>query len=222
MNKEQILKILKVCIVATIFMLLMELLFSISYVSSFFSRLIANSNGAVVMLVVWVVMFLQVTILNIPAYSVLSVCISIGINAWSWEFILTVVTAYMAGCILAYWLGRWFGVKAVKWCAGSDEDFNKWSSFINKKGKIFYFCTILFPIFPDDLLCLVAGSIKFNFALYTIFNLVGRFVGLITMIWTLKLIGLTGGGSIITLIFWAVALLAEIICYIIVKKRHKN
>jgi uncharacterized membrane protein YdjX (TVP38/TMEM64 family) len=222
MNKEQILKILKVCIVATIFMLLMELLFSISYVSSFFSRLIANSNGAVVMLVVWVIMFLQVTILNIPAYSVLSVCISIGINAWSWEFILTVVTAYMAGCVLAYWLGRWFGVKAVKWCAGSDEDFHKWSNFINKKGKTFYFLTILLPIFPDDLLCLVAGSVKFHFGLYTILNLVGRFIGLITMIWTLKLIGLTGSGSIITLIFWVVALLAEIICYIIVKKGHKN
>lgn len=219
MNKQQILKILKVCIVATIFMLIMDLVFSIGFINDFFSNAITNSNEVVVFLVIWLVMFLQVTILNIPAYTVLSVCINIGINALSWQFILTVVTAYMAGCILAYGLGRWFGVKAVKWCAGSEEDFNKWSNFINKKGKTFYFLTILLPIFPDDLLCLVAGSVKFHFGLYTILNLIGRFIGLITMILTLKLIGLTGGGSIITTIFWAVALLGEIIYYFIVKKK---
>ena len=222
MNKQQILKILKVCIVATVFMLIMDLVFSIGFINDFFSNAITNSNEVVVFLVIWLVMFLQVTILNIPAYTVLSVCINIGINALSWQFILTVVTAYMAGCVLAYGLGRWFGVKAVKWCAGSEEDFNKWSNFINKKGKTFYFLTILLPIFPDDLLCLVAGSVKFHFGLYTILNLIGRFIGLITMILTLKMIGLTGGGSIITTIFWAVALLAEIIYYFIVKKRYKN
>lgn len=222
MNKQQILKILKVCIVATVFMLIMDLIFSIGFINDFFSNAITNSNEVVVFLVVWLIMFLQVTILNIPAYTVLSVCINIGINALSWQFILTVVTAYMAGCMFAYGLGRWFGVKAVKWCAGSEEDFNKWSNFINKKGKLFYFLTILLPIFPDDLLCLVAGSVKFHFGLYTILNLIGRFIGLITMILTLKLIGLTGGGSIITTIFWAVALLGEIIYYFIVKKRHKN
>lgn len=221
MNNGQILKILKVCMIATAFMLVMDAIFSISYVKDFFSNLITNANGLIVFLVIWLIMFLQVTILNIPAYTVLSVCISIGINAWSWEFILTTVTAYMCGCILAYWLGRWFGVKAVKWCAGSEEDFHKWSEFINKKGKTFYFLTILFPIFPDDLLCLVAGSVKFHFGLYTIFNLVGRFIGLVAMIWTLKLIGLSGGGSIITLILWAVALLAEIIAYTILKKKSK-
>lgn len=219
MNKQQILKILKVCIVATVFMLIMDLVFSIGFINDSFSNAITNSNEVFVFLVIWLVMFLQVTILNIPAYTVLSVCINIGINALSWQFILTVVTAYMAGCILAYGLGRWFGVKAVKWCAGSEEDFNKWSNFINKKGKTFYFLTILLPIFPDDLLCLVAGSVKFHFGLYTILNLVGRFIGLITMILTLKLIGLTGGGSIITTIFWAVALLGEIIYYFIVKKK---
>ena len=146
MNKQQILKILKVCIVATVFMLIMDLIFSIGFINDFFSNAITNSNEVVVFLVIWLVMFLQVTILNIPAYTVLSVCINIGINALSWQFILTVVTAYMAGCMLAYGLGRWFGVKAVKWCAGSEEDFNKWSNFINKKGKTFYFLTILLPI----------------------------------------------------------------------------
>lgn len=222
MNKEQAIKILKVCIFATAFMLIMDLIFSIKSVNLFFSNIILNANDGILFLIIWLIMFLQVTILNIPSYSVLSVCIGIGINALDFKFIAVVISAYMTGCVLAYWLGRWFGIKAVKWCAGSDEDFNKWSDFINKKGKIFYFLTILLPIFPDDLLCLVAGSIKFKFWLYLLLNLIGRTIGLIAMILLINLIGLTGNGSIITIIFWVVALLAEIIALKIIEKKCKN
>ena len=47
-----------------------------------------------------------------------------GIEVLSWQYILLVMSAYMGGCILSYWLGRWFGSKAVKWVAGSEEDFD--------------------------------------------------------------------------------------------------
>lgn len=218
MNREQVLKILKVCIITTIFMLLCEVIFSINAINDWFSNLITNSQGWLVYLIIWLIMFLQVTILNIPAYVVLSASINIGIKALSWEYILTVLSAYMCGCILAYWLGRWFGKKAVKWCAGSEDDYNKWSEVLNKKGKWWYFMTILFPFFPDDLLCIVAGAVKFHFGFYTIANLIGRGVGLVTMILTLDFIHM--GGSIPWfVIIWGIALFVEIIVYFVVKKR---
>jgi len=221
MNREQVLKILKVCIITTIFMLLCEIIFSINAINDWFSDLITNSQGWLVYLIIWLIMFLQVTILNIPAYVVLSASINIGIKALSWEFILTVLSAYMCGCILAYWLGRWFGKKAVKWCAGSEDDYNKWSEVLNKKGKWWYFLTILFPFFPDDLLCIVAGAVKFHFGFYTIANLIGRGIGLITMILTLDLIHM--GGNIPWLaIIWGIALIVEIIAYFVVKKRKSS
>ena len=111
-------------------------------------------------------MFLQVTILNIPAYVILSACASIGVEILSFKYILVVLSAYMLGCVLAYYLGFKFGKKAVKWCAGNDEDYDKWSEFLNKKGKWWYFMTVVFPMFPDDILCLVAGAMKFNFIWY--------------------------------------------------------
>jgi len=224
MNKEQIIKILKVMIIATLIMLIFEIIFSIDAVNDFFSNLITSSSGVVVYLIIWAIMFLQVTILNIPAYVILSASVSIGIDCFSWQYLLTVISAYMAGCILAYWLGRWFGVKAVKWCAGSQEDYDKWSEFLNKKGKIWYFATVLFPFFPDDLLCLVAGGVKFNFGFYAIANFIGRSVGLITMIAVLKGIGFIGGGFPFMIIVWTVALLAEIIAWIVLKykKGGKN
>lgn len=222
MNREQLKKILKVLIVSTFIILISETIFSIPIVNKFFSDIITNSSGIWTYIVIWIIMFLQVTILNIPAYVVLSASISIGLHVLSWQYIITVLTAYMAGCILAYWLGRWFGIKAMKWCAGSEEDFNKWSNVFNTKGKWWYLLTIIFPMFPDDILCLVAGSMKFNFGFYVLFNFIGRSIGLITMLLTLSLIGSIGGGFPFMLLVWGIALLVEVIIYARIKNVQES
>lgn len=219
-NIEQVIKILKILIIATLIILIGDVIFEIPVVNEFFANLITNSKGIYIWIFIWLLMFLQVTILPIPAYVVLSASVSIGIECFSWQYLLTVISAYMAGCILAYWLGRWFGVKAVKWCAGSEEDFDKWSGYLNKKGKLWYLVTVMFPFFPDDLLCLVAGGVKFNFGFYTIANFIGRSIGLVAMIGTLKLIGGIGGGFPFMIIVWAVALLSEFILWLVLRKKN--
>lgn len=222
MKLDQIIRLLKVGIVTTIILLVFEVIFSLDVINNFFLELISGANGWLAYLFVWLIMFLQVTVLNIPAYSVLAACTSIGMHTLDIVFISVVLSAYMAGAILAYWFGRWFGKRAVKWCAGSEDDYNKWSNVLNSKGKWWYFATIVFPFFPDDLLCIVAGAVKFHFGLYTIMNFVGRGIGLITIILTLKLITKVSGGFPFMIIVWAVALLAEVITYIILLKRSKK
>ena len=222
MNKQQIIKILKVSMIATAIMLGFEILFSFDIITNWFGELIIKS-GNLAYLVIWVIMFLQVTILNLPAYVILSASVSIGISTLSWEFILVTISAYMCGCLLAYWLGFKFGKKAVKWCAGSEEDYDKWCDVLNEKGKWWYLITVVFPFFPDDLLCIVAGSVKFNFWFYFFSNLIGRTIGLITMLYTLKLIGMIGGGFPFMIIVWGVALLAELIIYLVLnRKNYRN
>ena len=219
MNKQQLYNILKVALIMTIIMLIFEIIFSLDIVNNFFSNLIINSNTSFVYFIIWIIMFLQVTILNIPAYTILSISLSIGLNILSITYIFVTISAYMAGCILAYWLGRRFGIKAIKWCAGSEEDYNKWSMIINTKGKWIYFLTVLFPFFPDDLLCIIAGSVKFNFVAYTIFNLIGRTIGLVTMCLVLQFIKMSTSSFPIMIIVWAIALIAEIITILIIKRR---
>lgn len=218
MNKQQIIKILKVSMIATAIMLGFEILFSFDVITNWFGELITKS-GDWAYLVIWVIMFLQVTILNLPAYVILSACVSIGISTLSWEFILVTISAYMCGCLLAYWLGWKFGKKAVKWCAGSEEDYDKWCNVLNAKGKWWYLITVVFPFFPDDLLCIVAGSVKFNFWFYFFSNLIGRTIGLVTMLYTLRLIGMIGGGFPFMIIMWGVALLAELIIYLVLNRK---
>lgn len=222
MTNQQLQRILKVCIIATIIMLIFDIVFSIPIVIDFFKEWITTSSGWLIFLVIWVIMFLQCTVLNIPAYVILSASVSIGLNCLSWQYLLCVITAYMAGCILAYWIGRWWGVKAVKWCAGSDEDYEKWCTVLNQKGKWYYALTVLFPFFPDDLLCIVCGSVKFDFIFFTIANLLGRTIGLIAMILTLELIGSMGGGIPIMPFVWGALLIAECIVLAILIIKNKG
>ncbi len=223
MKREQVIKILQVAIISTVIILIAEAVFSIPAVNNWFSSIITKSSGVVVWIIIWIIMFLQVTILNIPAYVILSACASIeGLEILSVPYILVVLSAYMCGCLVAYWVGYRFGKKAVKWCAGSEEDYEKWSSVLNKKGKIWYFLTVLFPFFPDDMLCLVAGAVKFDFAWYTLANFVGRGIGLTTMILVLKFIGFISGDFPIMLVVWGVVLIAEIVIYAIIKSKQKR
>lgn len=219
-TNEQKLKICKVLIIATLIILLSEIIFDLQIINDFFTNLIINSKGIYVWIFIWLLMFLQTNILPIPAYVILSASVSIGISTLSWEFILVTISAYMCGCLLAYLLGFKFGKKAVKWCAGSEEDYNKWCDVLNEKGKWWYLITVLFPFFPDDLLCIVAGSVKFNFWFYFFSNLIGRTIGLVTMLYTLKLIGMIGGGFPFMIIVWGVALLIEIIIYLVLYKKN--
>lgn len=216
---EQAIKILKVCIVATLTILIGEIIFDIPQVVKIFENWIISSSGILLWIILWILMFLQVTVLPLPAYVILSACVSIGMKVLSVEYIAVVLSAYMLGCILAYWLGRWFGKKAVKWCAGSEEDYSKWCEVLNTKGKWWYFASVILPIFPDDLLCLVAGSVKFNFGFYTFANLIGRGVGLTTMLLVLKLLGSFGGNFPYMLIVWAVALIGEFIALKVIERK---
>ena len=222
MKREQLIKILQVAIISTVIILIAEAVFDIPAVKNWFSNLITNNTGVLVWIIIWVIMFLQVTILNIPAYVILSACYNIGIETLSFKYIAVVLSAYMCGCLVAYWLGYKFGKKAVKWCAGSEEDYDKWSKFLNEKGKIWYFLTVLFPFFPDDLLCLVAGAVKFDFGFYTIANFIGRGIGLTTMILMLKFIGFVSGEFPLMLIVWGIALIAELVIFAILKSKQKK
>lgn len=102
-------------------------------------------------------------------------------------FVCFVVSACLAGSIASYFLGRLCGKKAVKWIAGDEEEYNKWSSTLNcRAGKYIYSATIIFPIFPDDLLCIVVGALKMNFPFFVLVNIVGKLIGAFCMLLFLR------------------------------------
>lgn len=239
MKLNQVYKILKVAFIATLIMFAFEVIFAIPGVTDNISMWVQSINNKwALWLVLWLIMYVQVTIIPIPAYIVLNAAMYAQIinpsngliamfSTWEcWLFIIIVLSAYMAGAICAYLIGYKWGRKAVKWCAGSDEDYDKWSNVLNEKGKWWYASTVILPVFPDDLLCIVAGSVKFNFSFFSISNLIGRGIGLICMIGALAIMQSANNGGIPwTLIGWGIATLALLIACIVLHcklKRNKN
>lgn len=229
MKKEQLSKILITTMIMTALMLLFEIIFDIPIISNTITNWVANQNGVLIYIAIGIIMFLQVSIIPIPAMIVITAAIgagvlktSLGLNLFTqsstWYFILATMIGYMVGVCVSYFIGRKWGRKAVKWCAGSDEDYDKWSNFLCQKGKWPYALTVLLPCFPDDILVLCTGAMKMNFSFVFWVNLFGRGIGLITTIFSLVLIG-AGSGSPLALIAWSVALFIELIAFIIVKRR---
>ncbi len=192
---EQWQKSIKVVLVCMIFMFVSELIFTTPFIADFFGEgLVNNQNGWMLYLIVWLIMFLQVAIIPIPALPILVACnqipglvgSSLGISGlFSLQglfFICFITSATIIGAIASYWLGRVFGRPAIKWMAGSDSDYKKWSKKFNSKaGKWTYVTTLLLPIFPDDLISLTVGAVKMNFSFYVISNVICKFIGMYSM-----------------------------------------
>lgn len=221
MSINQLKKIFKITILMTIVILIFEIIFAIPGVTKFFTSTIENADKKYVFLIVWIIMFLQATVLNIPAYVLLNTCVSIGMNTLTFEYVIVVLSAFMCGCIFSYYLGRCFGVRAVKWCAGNEKDYEKWVIVLNKKGTLGYFLTVLFPFFPDDLLSIVAGAVKFNFGKYVLINFIGKLIGLLTMLSFLELMNFNSKIPIMCIV-WFIILIFEIIIYFRLKGKKMN
>lgn len=224
MTKKQIYNILKVSLIAVIFMFGFELLFSFDEVTDAISSYIASMQGILLYLIIYLIMVIQVCLIPVPVYVVVNACIlieSINLSLKTtdgWIFIAVTMLAYMTGVMIAYFMGYKLGSRAVKWCAGSDEEYAKWVNVFKNKGKWYYALTVLLPIFPDDLLCIVAGGVKMNFGFFMLVNFVCRLIGLITMIFSLSFAqSLNQGGFPWTVLGWGIALFANIIALVVFK-----
>lgn len=190
-HKKQITKFLYAALMCIGLLLIVEGLFQIPAISDLFSAesIGKDSENIWAWVILWLLMFAQVTIIPIPAMPIYVFCSGTNLVAYgsglvdlfslrTLFFCVFVVSACLAGSIVAYWLGRVGGGKAVKWIAGDEEDYNQWCKILNKKsGKIFYAATVLFPLFPDDIICLVVGAMKMDFKYFTLVNIVGKLIG---------------------------------------------
>lgn len=161
-----------------------------------------------------IIQFLQVTFLPLPAIvtTIAGTLIFGPLNATIMSLI-----AIMLGSIFAFWLGRKFGKKILIWIAGKD-DAEKWTRKLTD-GKYMFFLMMLFPIFPDDILCIAAGVTQMSFKFFFITNLITRPIGIICtcFLGSGTLIPFSGYG----LIVWPILIVLLIVLFILSIK-YKN
>ena len=127
------------------------------------------SGGAYSYLIFFIFQFLQTTFLPIPAV-VTTLAGTLVFGTWI-AFGISLL-AVLSGSLFAYFLGKKFGRRLIIWVIGYKSTL-KWEEKL-AKGKYVFFLMMLFPFFPDDILCIVAGAINLNFRFFLITNLITR------------------------------------------------
>lgn len=176
---------------------------------------VVESGGIFSCLIFVILQILQSTILQLP-----SIFITIAgtlVFGKGLAFVLS-FSAVMIGSIIMFWIGRKAGRKFLHWLIGEQES-EKW---INRMGnaKYLFFLMMVFPMFPDDILCVVAGLTNMSFGFFIITNLLARSIGIACTVFL-------GSGSVIPyhgwgLLVWGVLILAVVgLFYFSVKYKNK-
>ncbi len=105
--------------------------------------------------------YLQVVVLPIP--SVVSTVAGVALFGAFWTMLYSLI-GILLGSFTAFFIGRKLGNRAVAWIVG-EETLVKWQKKMKGKDNLFLSAMFLLPVFPDDVLCFVAGlssmSLKF-------------------------------------------------------------
>ncbi len=144
---------------------------------------IAGFGGTAVFIFI-LFQFLQVVILPVPG----SVTVAVGVALFGpLRSALFSFIGILAGSFVAFFIGRVVGYKAVCWIVGKD-DLDKWLKKV--KGKDYLLLSIMFllPLFPDDVLCFIAGLSSMTWGYFTVMIIITRAISVLTTSYSLDLI----------------------------------
>ena len=120
---------------------------------------IINNSGALAPIIFILITFLQVTFIPIPS----TITVVVGDYLFGfWVSYLYSFIGMMVGSMLAFYLGRILGKKFVYWIAGEKEIVDEYLHKLKGRENVLLFFMFLFPFFPDDLLCMVAGILPIS------------------------------------------------------------
>jgi len=157
-------RISKTMIVGSIIFVALYILFALTQWNEFLQdgdklKDLINDSLAIGITIYFFLCLLQVVILPIP--SVLLTLVGANVFGATITFILTTI-ATILGSTIAFLMGRKWGKKLVVWLVGK-KAYDKYNSIIKHNGKYYLSLMFLLPIFPDDILCMVAGISTISF-----------------------------------------------------------
>ena len=137
-------------------------------------RAYVSGFGAYAVIIFIVIQFLQVVVLPIPGF----ITISVGVLLFgAFRGTLYSVIGIVSASIVAFFIGRIFGYKAAAWLVGK-ENLDKGLKMVKGKDKLILTFMFLFPFFPDDVLCFVAGFSSMSVTYYVIMITITRIINI--------------------------------------------
>lgn len=126
-------------------------------------------------LVFCIIELLQIIALPIPGF----LTILAGVNIWGvLKTILVCGFSVVLGSCIAFLIGKKWGVKAIYKLIG-EKKYNAYKNVLDKHSKLYLSLMFIFPFFPDDLLCILAGTTNMKFYEFLIISVLTRPVSII-------------------------------------------
>lgn len=146
------------------------------------------------------IQFLQVVVLPIPSMVTIGAGVALfGPFYGAFYSLIGILSA----SIIAFFIGRHLGYKVVSWIIG-EKSLQKGLQLIKGKDTIVLTFMFLFPFFPDDVLCFVAGLSTMSVKFYLVMITATRITGIVLSSYSL-------GGKIIPFdTWWGIALWVSI------------
>jgi len=174
-----------------------------------------ESKGAVAPLIFILISFAQVTLIPIPG--------TITILAGNYLFgpIRSFLYSYIGmllGAMAAFFLGKLIGRPFVNWIAGGKEKASEWIDKLKGREKIVMFFMFLLPLFPDDLLCAIAGMFKYSAVEFLVLQIITRATSIFGTLFFMS-------GEVIPYNAWGISLIAvlaiaAVVCFVLSMKHY--
>lgn len=156
--------------------------------------------------------FLQVVILPIP--STVTVVAGAALFKPFWGSIYSLI-GIVLGSLVAFLIGRYAGTRVVSWMVGK-ETLDKWLKKIKGKDKLLLTAMFLLPVFPDDVLCFVAGFSSMSIWYFLVVILISRVLAIFTTSYSITLIPFDTWWGIL---IWAVLLALVVVLFVFLYKK---
>ena len=174
-----------------------------------------QKSGAWMPVVYIALQFFQVIILPIP--SVVSTIAGVALFGAFWATIYSLI-GILLGSISAFFIGRMLGNRAVAWMIGK-ETLAKWQKKLKGKDMLVLSLMFLLPLFPDDILCFVAGVSTMSTRYFLIVVLFARFIGIFATCYSIDFIPFTTWWGISIWVLFALIIIVS--CIFIYKNMDK-
>ena len=154
----------------------------------------------------------------VPGSSMAFIILCTNIYELSWQaFVISFVSVLISSTVM-YMIGKIGGYKLCVKILGK-EDCNKSLAILRSKSTVYFPLMMMFPIFPDDALVMMAGTLKMKMKFFIPSIIIGRGIGIATIVFGFSIIPFE---SFTTLYDWLVFItVCGIWIYIIFKMAHK-
>ena len=123
----------------------------------------------------------------IPGVSMAFIILSEAIFPTAWQAFLLSFISVMTSSVVMYILGRSGGYKLCKKMLG-EKDCDEAAKLLRNKGTAFFPLMMMFPIFPDDALIMIAGTMKMSLKWFIPSIVIGRGIGIATIVFGVSVI----------------------------------